>query len=69
VTTTTTAYVYIGDGSAFVPQVGARDLTQEEFNALSMAVKEHVLACGLYQPITLEAEDNADEDVSDEDKG
>jgi hypothetical protein len=40
---------YVGDGSAFAPSVGARDLTFEEFDGLTDVSKQTVQSCGLYQ--------------------
>jgi hypothetical protein len=43
------AIKYKGDGSQYVPGVPARDLTTDEFKALSQEQQKAVLESGLYE--------------------
>jgi len=40
---------YLGDGSAWINGIPARDLTAEDWAELTEAQKAHALASGLYQ--------------------
>jgi len=46
----TTTYKYIGGGYQFISGVPTRDLTEEEYKALSEEQKTECLASGLYVP-------------------
>ena len=53
-----TVIQFVGDGSRYITGIPARDLTKDEFAALSEAQKKQCIASGLYmKPGTKEADD------------